>query len=288
MTIVHPSETAAVLRRHGIRLAPSLGQNFLVDANVLDRIIATAAIVPNDVILEVGPGIGTLTEKLLQSAKRVIAIELDHRFVRILQEDTLIDNPGLFVIQNDALKVDLRPSSFDLPPTLVVSNLPYNIAGPLIIKLLIELTSAQRFILMVQREIADRLLAKPGTKSYGALTVKVAYFAQVRQVAQISRQAFMPVPRVDSTVVELKRVKTREKPGFREILFRVIEASFAQRRKQIKNALRNIDGRELDEVKIIEALDVAGIEPKKRGESLGLDDFLVLATAINAVMTRET
>lgn len=288
MTIVHPSETAAVLRRHGIRLAPSLGQNFLVDANVLDRIIATAAIVPNDVILEVGPGIGTLTEKLLQLAKRVIAIELDHRFVRILQEDTLIDNPGLFVIQNDALKVDLRPSSFDLPPTLVVSNLPYNIAGPLIIKLLIELTSAQRFVLMVQREIADRLLAKPGTKSYGALTVKVAYFAQVRQVTQISRQAFMPVPRVDSTVVELKRVKTREKPGFREILFRVIEASFAQRRKQIKNALRNIDGRELDEVKIIEALDVAGIEPKKRGESLGLDDFLVLATAINAVMTRET
>lgn len=286
MSLAHPSQTAQVLKKHGIRLSKNLGQNFLVDENILDKIEATAEVSSKDVVLEVGPGIGTLTERLAASAKKVIAIELDYRFVDIIRTDTLKGIKNLEIIQGDALEVDL--ATLKPTPTLVVANLPYKVAVPIIMRFLTDLTTVGRFVFMVQREIADRLTSGPGTKEYGAVTVKAGYLADIRTVLKVSRNSFMPVPGVDSTVIEVVRSKSRKIPEIQEILFSCIEAAFSQRRKTVRNSIGSFLRTHFCEAEMVRIFTESGIDMKKRGEDLDLGQFVALAVVTNAVMTRKT
>lgn len=289
MALAHASETVKILRRHGIRLARSLGQNFLIDENILNKIIETAAISRRDVVLEIGPGIGTLTELLAASAGTVIAVEIDHRFVNIIKNDTLSHAKNLMLVQRDAMKIDYSSLEVKPQPSLIVSNLPYKIAVPIIIKLLSEASEAKRMVFMVQREIADRFLAKPGTKAYGAVTVKTQFYAEVSKIMNVPRNAFLPLPNVDSVVIEITRKpKRREKLQNPEFLFTCIDAAFGQRRKMIKNALAGYFSPWLSESDLLEALDKAEISPKQRGEALDIARFVALAAALDAAVARKT
>ncbi|MCS7172966.1 MAG: 16S rRNA (adenine(1518)-N(6)/adenine(1519)-N(6))-dimethyltransferase RsmA [Armatimonadetes bacterium] len=265
----------AALRRHHLQPKRRLGQHFLVDARVLERIVALADLGPQDAVLEVGAGTGTLTEQLARRAGWVVAVEVDPALQAVLREQ-VSGLPNVQIVQADILTLDLR-SLF--PPGFVrkvVSNLPYQIASSLTVRLLEEVPDLERLVLMVQREVAERMAACPGTKDYGLLSLLVQYRARVEIALRIPPRAFLPPPRVHSAVVVLR---PHPPPGSVDeaLLFRVIRAAFAHRRKQLRNALRTLG---IPAAALEAAAERARVALRRRGETLSLQEFLALAEAL--------
>jgi 16S rRNA (adenine1518-N6/adenine1519-N6)-dimethyltransferase len=280
MKLASPKQTAAVLSKFGLRLTRDLGQNFLIDANVLDKIVRAAEIDPEDVVLEIGTGIGTLTRELAASARQVITVEIDKRLTPVLTE-TLNGLDNVKVLRMDAMNLTPELALVDgRAATKVVANLPYGVAAPVILKLLREFRGIRVLVVMVQREIADRMLASPGSKEYSGFTLKVKCFAAVTRLLPVSRWVFMPAPNVDSTVVKLTRWEKPPAPVDEQALFDFITAGFSQRRKRLSNAVADLPGVTKEGVE--RALEEMGLPPSVRAERLDLADFAKLVDRFSA------
>ena len=264
-----PSELRALAERLGVRPTKSLGQNFVHDANTVRRIVRAAALAPDDVVVEVGPGLGSLTVELLPVVARVIAVEIDPVLAAALPETAARAGGHLDVIAADALRLTELPAE----PTALVANLPYNVAVPVLLTMLERFPTIRHGLVMVQQEVADRLTAPPGSKVYGIPSVKLAWYAASRQAGSVPRAVFWPVPNVDSGLVAFTR---REPPvgASREDTFRVVDAAFAQRRKTLRAALAGWAG---SPAAAEEALRAAGVDPGLRGEMLSVGDFARIA-----------
>jgi len=273
------STTLRLLKKHQIRLKHRLGQNFLIDKGVLDSIIEAAELSAWDIVVEIGSGVGTLTERLAQHTRRVIAIELDPGLCRILEE-IFVDKGNIRILAADALKADFRQLAREegINKIKVVANLPYYITSPLILHLLEQKEALQIAVIMLQKEVAERLIALPGTKEYGMLTVAVQYGARLEWIRSVSRKAFLPSPRVDSAVVKLIFLSRPPVEIFDEKLFwKIARIAFQQRRKMLINALRQLPIFPENRQRLSQLLHRAGIEPRRRGETLSLEEFARLA-----------
>lgn len=274
-SLASPSATRAVLDAHGVRLKKRLGQHFLVDDNVIRRIIELAAVPPGVPVLEIGPGIGTLTLALCDVAAAVVAVERDDDLLAVL-EDTTAGCTALTLLHADAVDVSVESLVTGLgPPVALVANLPYAVAATVLLRLLQDLPSLKTATVMVQSEVADRMTASPGTKDYGAYTVKLRLIAEPKGRFAVPRSCFMPPPRVDSAVLRLERVARVEEPTIIRTADALARAAFAQRRKTLRNSLLSsgtISAGELDSW-----LEEAHIDPSRRAETLSVDEFLVLA-----------
>lgn len=281
MKLYSPSEINDIRRMFGFRNSKSLGQNFLTDKNIIDRIIEGSDIGPEDLVIEIGPGIGVITREAAAAAKKVVAVEIDEELLPVLQY-TLGDLDNVEVVNEDILKTDLKGliAAQDFTGKVrVIGNLPYYITTPIIMKLLEEDIGAETITVMMQKEVADRLKAAPGRKECGAISLMVQYFAEISEVAKVPKTVFVPQPKVDSTVLRLDVRK--EKPVAvedEEYLFKVIKAGFALRRKTIANSLSVLG--DLTREEIINALNSAGIDPVRRGETLSLEEYAALAKAL--------
>jgi 16S rRNA (adenine1518-N6/adenine1519-N6)-dimethyltransferase len=259
-----------LLASHGVIPRKALGQNFVVDPNTIRKVLDAADVSGSDSVLEIGPGVGSLTLGLAAAAKRVIAIELDEKLIPVLDEALAgVDNVQL--IQGDVMRIDLSALGIDA----AVANLPYNIAVPAVLKLLDEAHGLTSATVMTQREVGERLAASPGSKLYGQPSATAAYYARVRVVTTISRRAFFPTPNVDSVLIRLDR---RDPPDVdKQLLFRVIRASFSQRRKKLRNNLTQVSGSTSTAER---ALLAAGLDPATRAEQVSLEEFVRIASAI--------
>lgn len=283
-TLGNPQETIAVLQKYNFAFQKKFGQNFLIDPRVLEKIIKAAEITEDDCVLEIGPGIGTMTQHLACAAKKVIAVEIDRALIPILQ-DTLSGWDNVKIINEDVMKVDLAKLAEEEnggKPVKVVANLPYYITTPIIMGLFENHVPLKSITVMVQKEVADRMQVGPGTKDYGALSLAVQYYAKPYIVANVPPNCFMPRPKVGSAVIRLERyeeppVKVKDE----KLMFRIIRASFNQRRKTLANGLKN--SAELDFTKEEIAAAIAGIgkEPGVRGETLTLEEFARLADELS-------
>lgn len=285
MRIADYSVTKAVLERHGFTFKKSFGQNFLTDTNILQKIVDTAEIDKNVNVIEIGPGIGALTEFLAENAAEVMAFEIDERLVPIL-EDTLRDHDNVKVINEDVLKADLqtRVKEFENPnlPIKVVANLPYYITTPILMHLIESKIPFAEFVVMMQKEVADRISAEPNTKVYGSLSIAVQYYMTAKVAFVVPRTVFVPAPNVDSAILKMTRrkqplVEVKDEDFF----FRVSKASFVHRRKTLWNNLTSHFGKS-EEVKnkLEQALENAAIKPSIRGEALSISDFARLSDAL--------
>ena len=285
MRIADYSVTKAVLERHGFTFKKSFGQNFLTDTNILQKIVYTAEIDKNVNVIEIGPGIGALTEFLTENAAEVMAFEIDERLVPIL-EDTLRDHDNVKVINEDVLKADLqtRVKEFENPnlPIKVVANLPYYITTPILMHLIESKIPFSEFVVMMQKEVADRISAEPNTKAYGSLSIAVQYYMTAKVAFVVPRTVFVPAPNVDSAILKMTRrkqplVEVKDEDFF----FRVSKASFVHRRKTLWNNLTSHFGKS-EEVKnkLEQALENATIKPSIRGEALSISDFARLSDAL--------
>ncbi len=271
-----PSATRAVLERHGLLLKHRLGQNFLVNDAIIEKIIALAEPAAGEHVLEVGPGIGTLTVALLGSGASVTAIEADPTLPAVLAETCARDGERLALIEGDALKVDL--AALDPAPAKLVSNLPYQVAATIILKVFEDVPSLTRAVVMVQAEVADRIAAKPGSKAYGAYTAKLALFGRVTGRFEVGPGNFMPPPHVDSAVVRIDRAPLVDAETALRVA-PVIDAAFAQRRKTIRNSM-SASG--FDKGALDAAFAACGIAPTARAETLAPEQFVQLAAALEA------
>ena len=278
--LANPQETIAVLQRYQFNFQKKYGQNFLIDPHVLDKIIDAAGIGPEDFVLEIGPGIGTMTQYLAEAARQVVAVEIDKNLIPIL-EDTLEEYSNVELINDDILKVDIRKLAEIYnagQPIKVVANLPYYITTPIIMGLFETNVPLQSVTVMVQKEVADRMQTGPGTKDYGALSLAVQYYAEPYLVANVPPNCFMPRPAVGSAVIRLTRYETPpvevKDPSF---MFKLIRASFNQRRKTLQNGLHNSGELQLPKEKVVEALEKLGLPAAVRGEKLTLLEFARLA-----------
>lgn len=278
-----PRNTIEVLQKHHFTFQKKYGQNFLIDPNVLDRVIRAAAITAEDCVLEIGPGIGTMTQCLAERAGKVVAVEIDRNLIPILEE-TLASYPNVTVINEDILKLDLRQLSRDMwegRPVKVVANLPYYITTPIVMGLLEGDALLHSITVMVQREVADRMQAGPGTKDYGALSLAVQYYAKPEIVANVPPNCFMPRPNVGSAVIRLTRY---EEPPVQvsdeKKLFALIRASFNQRRKTLCNSLGNAAGMNVSRERVVWALEQMGLPAAIRGEALTLEQFADLSNLL--------
>lgn len=272
----------SIMAAHGIRPQHKLGQNFLTERRVLEGIVAAANIGPDDLVLEIGPGLGTLTQQLARAAGRVLAVELDRKLVEILGKTLLEMHPNVELIHGDANRIDLHTLLTErLAPgkkAKVAANLPYYITTPLVMRLLEEELPLDTIVVMVQKEVADRMVAPPGGKDYGALSVAVQYYTEPRIAVKVSRGAFLPPPEVDSAVVAMQIRTAPPVDAPKDQFFRVVKAAFGQRRKALGNALSN--GLGLDKQRVQEALTQAQIDPNRRGETLSLEEFATLTRKI--------
>ncbi|WP_193554112.1 16S rRNA (adenine(1518)-N(6)/adenine(1519)-N(6))-dimethyltransferase RsmA [Rothia uropygialis] len=275
------AEIRDLAERAGIRPTKTLGQNFVIDPNTIRRIIATAKIQPNETVLEVGPGLGSLTLGILDSARHVVAVEIDPPLARQLPETVqrfrTEDAARLDVVLSDAMKVHELPET----PDALVANLPYNVAVPVLLNLLDRFPSIKHGLVMVQDEVADRLAAQPGSKIYGVPSVKAAWFADVTKAGVIGTNVFWPAPKIRSGLVAFTR---RDKPLAdvdRGVLFTAIDAAFAQRRKTLRAALAGWAGSSALSGEILEA---AGVDPSLRGERLDIHEFIRIAQAARTRM----
>ncbi|MDQ0222075.1 16S rRNA (adenine(1518)-N(6)/adenine(1519)-N(6))-dimethyltransferase RsmA [Streptococcus moroccensis] len=285
MRIADYSVTKAVLDRHGFTFKKSFGQNFLTDTNILQKIVDTAEIDKSVNVIEIGPGIGALTEFLAENAAEVMAFEIDDRLIPILA-DTLRDFDNVQVVNQDILKADLQTQikAFKNPdlPIKIVANLPYYITTPILMHLIESKIPFSEFVVMMQKEVADRISAEPNTKAYGSLSIAVQYYMTAKVAFIVPRTVFVPAPNVDSAILKMVR---REQPLVEvkdeDFLFRVSKASFVHRRKTLWNNLTNHFGKS-EEIKsqLEKALSQAGLAPSVRGEALGLEDFARLADAL--------
>jgi 16S rRNA (adenine1518-N6/adenine1519-N6)-dimethyltransferase len=262
-------------RRLGIRPAKTLGQNFVLDANTVRRIVRTAAPGPDDVVVEVGPGLGSLTLALLPAVRRLVAIEIDPTLAAELPRTVAERAPDvadrLEVVRADALRIRSVPGP---PPTALVANLPYNVAVPVVLHLLALVPSLRHGLIMVQAEVADRLSARPGGKIYGVPSVKMAWYADARRAGSVGRSVFWPVPNVDSGLVAFTRRDPPPATASREEVFAVVDAAFAQRRKTLRAALAGWAGSAAAAERAVRA---AGVDPGARGESLDITTFAHIA-----------
>ncbi|AFT81293.1 16S rRNA (adenine(1518)-N(6)/adenine(1519)-N(6))-dimethyltransferase RsmA [Leuconostoc carnosum] len=284
--IANPIRTQAILNEYGLHAKKKLGQNFLTDLNILHGIVDTAEITNDDFVLEIGPGIGSLTEQLARAAKKVVALEIDSQMVAVLS-DTLQPYDNVKVIENDVLKVDLNEliaAEFGQNATVkVVANLPYYITTPILMQLLRANISWDNIVVMMQREVADRLNAMPGTKEYGVLTLTLQYFAQAQLAMKVAAASFNPAPNVDSAVVKLTPLTPEIVVDQPERLFGVIKGSFSHRRKSLWNNMLQTYGKDAaTKEKITTALESAGISPAIRAERLELAEFTTLYLALRA------
>jgi 16S rRNA (adenine1518-N6/adenine1519-N6)-dimethyltransferase len=277
MTLLGPAEVRELAARLGVRPTKALGQNFVHDPNTVRRIVRAAALEPDDVVLEVGPGLGSLTLALLPMAATTYAVEIDPVLAGALAATADLYEPDhagrLRVINRDALTVGL--ADFATAPTALVANLPYNVAVPVVLHLLATLPGLRHGLVMVQKEVADRLTAPPGSRVYGIPSVKLAWYAEVRQAGKVPPAVFWPVPNVDSGLVAFTR---RDPPAAvdRRLVFAVVDAAFAQRRKTLRAALAGWAGGPDAAERILRA---AGVDPGARGEALAVDRFAAIATA---------
>jgi 16S rRNA (adenine1518-N6/adenine1519-N6)-dimethyltransferase len=273
--LLGPADVRALAARLGIRPTKQRGQNFVIDANTVRRIVRAADLGPDDIVVEVGPGLGSLTLGLLGEAGRVVAIEVDPVLAAALP-DTLATYAQdvadrCEVLAADALRVDGIPGP---PPTALVANLPYNVSVPVLLHLLALLPSLERGLVMVQSEVADRLAAAPGSKVYGVPSVKAAWYADVRRAGAVGRNVFWPAPNIDSGLVAWTRREPPTTTATRQQVFAVVDAAFAHRRKVLRGALRDLAG----SAGAAEAvLAEAGIDPMARGESLTVEEFARIA-----------
>lgn len=288
MRIADYSVTKAVLERHGFTFKKSFGQNFLTDTNILQKIVDTAEIDKNVNVIEIGPGIGALTEFLAENAAEVMAFEIDERLVPIL-EDTLRDHDNIKVINEDVLKADLqtRVKEFKNPnlPIKVVANLPYYITTPILMHLIESKIPFAEFVVMMQKEVADRISAEPNTKAYGSLSIAVQYYMTAKVAFVVPRTVFVPAPNVDSAILKMTR---REQPLVEvkneDFFFRVSKISFVHRRKTLWNNLTSHFGKSEEvKTKLEQALENANIKPSIRGEALSIPDFARLSDALREV-----
>lgn len=276
----NPQNTIEVLQKYRFSFQKKFGQNFLIDTHVLDKIIAAAKITKDDFVLEIGPGIGTMTQYLAEAAREVVAVEIDKALIPILQ-DTLHDYDNVTVINEDVLKVDiasLAKERNDSKPIKVVANLPYYITTPIIMGLFESHVPIESITVMVQKEVAGRMQADPGTKEYGALSLAVQYYAEPYIVANVPPNCFMPRPNVGSAVIRLTRHATPPyEVADEKLLFQIIRASFNQRRKTLANGLNNSPEISYTKEQIAEAIESLGKGASIRGEALSLEEFVQLS-----------
>ncbi|RFU66926.1 16S rRNA (adenine(1518)-N(6)/adenine(1519)-N(6))-dimethyltransferase RsmA [Peribacillus saganii] len=283
--IATPIRTKAILEKYGFSFKKSLGQNFLIDTNILGRIVDHAELTEESGAIEIGPGIGALTEQLAKRSKKVVAFEIDQRLLPILNE-TLSPYDNVKIIHQDILKADVRgvikEQFSEIKDLMVVANLPYYVTTPIIMKLLEEHLPIRGIVVMLQKEVADRIAAVPGTKEYGSLSIAIQYYTKAETVMVVPKTVFVPQPNVDSAVIRLtKRDKPIVEVKDETFFFYVVRASFAQRRKTILNNLTSQlpDGKEKKEV-ILAALDSVGIDPTRRGETLSIEEFARLSDGL--------
>lgn len=282
-TLGNARSTIEILQKHHFNFQKKFGQNFLIDGNILEKIVDAAQVTEDDCVLEIGPGIGTMTQYLAERAKMVIAVEIDKNLMPVLQE-TLSPYDNVKVIHDDILKVDINRIVQEEnagKPIKVVANLPYYITTPIIMALFENHIALRSITIMVQKEVADRMQALPGTKDYGALSLAVRYYAEPEIIMKVPASCFMPRPNVDSAVIRLTRY---EKPLVEAVdenwLFAVIRASFNQRRKTLINGLSNAGNLGISKEKIAEAIAQMGLSPTVRGETLTLEQFTELSNCL--------
>jgi 16S rRNA (adenine1518-N6/adenine1519-N6)-dimethyltransferase len=289
--LLGPAEIRQIAGRVGIQPSKRLGQNFVIDPGTIRRIVALAGLRPDDVVLEVGPGIGSLTLGLIGAAQRVVAVEVDPILAAELPA-TVADRAAaladrLEVITADALSLRAVPGP---QPTALVANLPYNVAVPVVLHLLEQLPSIERALVMVQAEVADRMSAPPGSKTYGIPSAKLAWYGTARRAGAVSRTVFWPAPNVDSALVAFTRWPAASSPGkadglpgaTREEVFAVIDAAFAQRRKTLRSALASWAGSPVFAERV---LGEAGVEPSLRGEAIGIEQYILIVLAARKART---
>lgn len=275
-SLLGPAEIRALAEQLGLRPTKALGQNFVIDPNTVRRIVRTSGVSPGDVVLEVGPGLGSLTLALLERVATVVAVEVDAQLAAQLPLTVADRAPGsadrLVVVVGDALRITELP----VAPTALVANLPYNVSVPVLLHLLATFPTIRTALVMVQLEVAERLAAAPGSRVYGVPSVKARWYADVRQAGLVSRSVFWPVPNVDSGLVRLVRRQPPRDDVPRAEVFAVVDAAFAQRRKMLRSALAGWAG---GSTRAAAALDRAGVDPTARGEALDVADFAAIAAA---------
>ncbi|KRQ86315.1 Ribosomal RNA small subunit methyltransferase A [Caloramator mitchellensis] len=281
------SKTMDIVKHFEFKFNKNLGQNFLIDENILNKIVDAAELNENSSVIEIGPGIGTLTQEMAKRAKKVIAIEIDKTLIPILDE-TLANYPNIKVINADALKVDFNEiiEKEQLDNVKVVANLPYYVTTPIIAKILNEGAKIKSMIIMIQKEVADRIVAKPDTDEYGTLSLLCQYHCDIKKVAKVSQNCFVPPPKVESAVIRLdvldkKRVDVEDE----KLFFNIIKAAFNMRRKTLHNALKTL-GISQD---ILEgAMERAGIDAKRRGETLSIEEYAALSNEVSFSLSKLT
>lgn len=286
-TLGNPQNTIEILQKYQFSFQKKFGQNFLIDTHVLDKIISSAEITKDDFVLEIGPGIGTMTQYLASAAREVVAVEIDKALIPILS-DTLSEFDNVTVINNDVLKVDIRALAQERnngKPIKVVANLPYYITTPIIMGLFESNVPIASITVMVQKEVADRMQVGPGTKDYGALSLAVQYYAKPYIVANVPPNCFMPRPKVASAVIRLERHSEPPVTVIDEkLMFKIIRASFNQRRKTLANGLNNSPEINLPKEIITEAIETLGKGTSIRGEVLTLQEFATLSNTISKLL----
>jgi 16S rRNA (adenine1518-N6/adenine1519-N6)-dimethyltransferase len=285
LKLTSPSTIKYIMDKYKFRFSKSLGQNFLIDEGTVSRIVTNAEVGPEDVVLEIGPGIGTMTQVLAERAEKVVAVEIDSALLPVLRE-TLEGFDNVTVVHGDILKVDvmalIREHFGDRRPK-VVANLPYYVTTPILMRFLEERVPVSEIVVMIQKEVAERMTASPSTKAYGSLSIAVQYYCEPSVLQKVPPTVFMPQPNVDSLVI---RLKLREKPCVDlddpEFFFRLVKAAFGQRRKTLLNALSN--GLFMPKEEILKALAAVEIEPSVRGEALTIEAFAKLSNAFSQML----
>ena len=279
-TLGNPSSTIEILQKYHFNIQKKYGQNFLIDTNILEKIISSAEITKDDCVLEIGPGIGTMTQYLAESAREVVAVEIDKFLIPIL-EDTLSGYDNITIINDDILKVNINKiveEKNNGKPIKVVANLPYYITTPIIMGLFESNVPLKSITIMVQKEVADRMQVGPGTKDYGALSLAVQFYSKPEVVANVAPGCFIPRPNVGSSVIRLTRYeKPPVQPKNEKYMFSLIRASFNQRRKTLMNGLTNASNLNLIKADVVEAIEKMGLSPTIRGEALTLEQFAKLS-----------
>ena len=281
----NPTNTIEILDKYGFSFQKKFGQNFLIDENVVRKIVREAGVTKDDFVLEIGPGIGTMTQILCEEAREVVAVEIDKKLIPILTQDTLSYYDNVTVINEDILKLDIVKLANERnggKPIKVVANLPYYITTPIIMGLFESQVPLDSITIMVQKEVADRMQVGPGTKDYGALSLAVQFYARPQIVLTVPASCFMPRPNVDSAVIRLERFK--EPPvdvADQHLMFNIIRASFNQRRKTMTNSVVNA-GLGITKEKLLTALEACGLPATVRGEALTLEQFAMLSNHISA------
>lgn len=280
-----PSATKEIINKYSFAFQKKFGQNFLIDSNILESIVSAADITKDDFVLEIGPGIGTMTQYLCEAARQVVAVEIDKMLIPILK-DTLSEYDNVEVINQDVLKLDIKALAQEKnngKPIKVVANLPYYITTPIIMGLFESKVPIESITIMVQKEVADRMQTGPGSKDYGALSLAVQYYADAKVQLNVSASCFMPRPNVDSAVIKLT---AHEKPVVdvdETLMFKVIRASFNQRRKTLVNSLKNSSELDYTKEEIVQAIKAIGKEENIRGEKLTLEEFAALSNSLKVV-----